>query len=282
MRGSVTSTFSEPEEFQAAMSADRRISFLFTETGRFRARSTEVRLNHLRLVSVEASLSCIAFIRVPPGIILIGLSIEYAGSLTWGGTAGDSRELVTLGAGQCVHMRSEGPCHWGAIWLPVQEFTRYSVALTGTAMDVPPSVCRWRPHASAATEFRSLYLGAMRTAQVRAGPATGTEAAHGLEQQLIHLLVECLSAEPALMAPANQRSLELMARFEALIRNQPEGSSSATRISAALGVSDRFLRKCCAKHLGTSPMGYVRLHRTQLGAISNGTFPMSIWPSSCG
>jgi AraC-like DNA-binding protein len=282
MRGSVTSTFSEPEEFRAAMSADRSISFLFTESGRFRARSTEVRLDHLRLVSVEESLSCIAFIRVPPGIILIGLSIEYAGSLTWGGTAGDSRELVTLGAGQCVHMRSAGPCHWGAIWLPVQEFTRYSGALTGTAMDVPPSVCRWRPHASAAIEFRSLYMGAIRTAQVRAAPATGTEAAHGLEQQLIHLLVECLSAQPALMAPANQRSLELMARFEELIRDQPEGSFSATRISAALGVSDRFLRKCCAEHLGTSPMGYVRLHRMQLGAVGAATYPNAIWSPGRG
>ena len=62
-----------------------------------------------------------------------------------------------------------------------------------------------------------------------------------------------------------------MSRFEELIRNQPEGSFCATRISAALGVSDRFLRKCCAEHLGTTPMGYVRLHRIQFGAIGTCT-----------
>ncbi len=272
MRGSVTSTFSDPEEFQAVTSADRSISFLFTESGRFRARSTEVKLNHLHLVSFEESLPCIAFIRVPPEIVLVGLLIEYTGSPTWGGMRVDNRELITLGAGQCAHMRSEGPCHWGAVLLPARELTRYGSALTSTAMEIPPVVCRWRPPVAVGSQFRSLYLAAIRTARARAGPATGTEAAHGLEQQLIHLLVECLSVEPARMAaPANQRRLELMARFEELIRNRPEDSICATRISAALGVSDRFLRKCCAEHLGTSPMGYVRLHRTQSGAIGPGS-----------
>jgi hypothetical protein len=33
MRGSVTSTFSDPEEFQAAMSAASGIRFLFTGNG---------------------------------------------------------------------------------------------------------------------------------------------------------------------------------------------------------------------------------------------------------
>lgn len=268
MRGSVTSTFSDPEEFQAAMSADSSISFLFTGSGRFRAQSTEIKLNHLRLLSFAESLPCIAFIRVPPEIVLVGLPIGYTGSPTWGGIRVGDRELITLGAGQSAHMRSEGPCHWGVVLLSVREFTRYGSALTSTTMKIPPMVCRWRPSASVGSQFRRLFMAAIRTAPGRAGSATGTEAAHGLEQQLIHLLVECLSAKPARMGePANRRRLELMARFEELIRSQPEVSSCATRISAALGVSDRFLRKCCAEHVGTSPMGYVRLHRMQLGAM---------------
>jgi hypothetical protein len=96
MRSSVTSTFSDPEEFQAAMSADGSISFLFTGSGRFRARSTEVKLDHLRLVSFEQNLPCIAFIRVPPGIVLVGLSMEYTGSATWGGIRAGSGELIPI------------------------------------------------------------------------------------------------------------------------------------------------------------------------------------------
>ena len=190
MRGSVTSTFTDPEEFQAATSADRSISFLFTESGRFRARSTEVKLNHLRLVSFEESLPCIAFIRVPPGIVLVGLLIDYTGSPTWGGIRVDNRELITLGAGQCAHMRSEGPCHWGAVLLPAREFTRYGSALTSTAMEIPAAVCRWRPPAAAGSQFRRLLHGcdknrpsAGRTSHrdggARAWPRTATNPPSG-------------------------------------------------------------------------------------------------------
>ena len=274
MRSSVTSTFSEPEEFRAAMSADGSIGLFFTGSGRFRARSTEVKLDHLRLVSVEESLPRIAFIRVPPELILVGLSIESASSLSWGGIRVDSRELITLGAGQCAHMRSEGPCHWGAIWLPAQEFTRYGIVLTGRAMEVPPGVCRWRPPAKAGNEFRSLYFAAIQTAQVRAGPATGAEAAHGLEQQLIHLLMECLSTESGSKAgPAMQRQSDAMAQFEELIRTHPESKLSMPFIKAALGISDRRLRKYCEEHLGMSPMSYVRLHRPQLASQCSGKLP---------
>jgi len=218
----------------------------------------------MRLVSFEESLPCIAFMRVPSETVLVSLLIDSNNSPIWGGIRADNTDLITLGSSQCVHIRSDGPCHLGAVLLPLQELTRYGSALTSTAMEVPPAICRWRPAPGVGGQFRRLYSAAIRAAQVRAGPATGAEAAHGLEQQLIHLLVECLFTKPArIAAPAKQRRLRLMVRFEELIRNQPEGSIRATCISAALGVSDRFLRKCCAEHLGTSPMGYVRLHRTQ-------------------
>ncbi len=195
----------------------------------------------------------------------MGLSIECSVPPTWGGIRLHSKELITLGAGQCAHMRTEGPCHWGGIWLPVQEFTRYSGALTGTAIEVPPGVCRWQPRSGPERQFRRLYLAAIRTTHARSGPVIGAEAAHGLEQQLIHLLVECLSSEPAsLAAPTMRRGLDVMARFEELIRNRPEGNLSVPHIKAALGVSDRLLRKYSAEHLGMSPMSYVRLHRMQL------------------
>ncbi len=216
------------------MSADGSIGFVFTRGGRFRVRSTEVKLDHLRLLSVEESLPRIAFIRVPSETILVGLSIECSVPPTWGGIRLHSKELITLGAGQCAHMRTEGPCHWGVIWLPVQEFTRYSSALTGTAIEVPPGVCRWQPRSGPERQFRRLYLAAIRTTHARSGPVIGAEAAHGLEQQLIHLLVECLSSEPAsLAAPTMRRGLEVMARFEELIRNRPEGNLSVPHQSNA-------------------------------------------------
>lgn len=265
MQSSVTSTVSDPEEFQAALSADGSIRALLTGSGRFWVRSTEVRLTHLRLVSLQENLPRIAFIQVPPGLILIGLSIQCARSPTWGGIRVDNGDLITLGSGSSAHMRSEGPCHWGAIWLPVHLFTRYGHALTGTIPDALPWLCHWCPPANAGNEFRSLYLAAIRTARAASDPTTGPEAAHGLEQQLIYLLIECLSARAATKAPGTTpRRLDVMARFEELIRTHPESNLGMTRISTALGVSQRFLRKCCEDHLGMSPAAYVSLHRMQM------------------
>ena len=265
MRGSVTSVFSEPEEFQAAMSAEGSISFVFTGHGRFHARSTEVKLNRLRLLSVEESLPRIAFLRVPSNTIFAELSIECREPPIWGGISVDGRGLITVGTGQGAHIRTAGPCHWGAIWLPLREFIHYSRALTGSAIHVPPGVHNWRPPAGAGRQFRQLFLAAIRTTHIRSRPVTGPEAAHGLEQQLIHLLVECLSAKPPSSAPETaHRAASLMTRFEGLIRNHPGSGLSLPRMKAALDVSDGFLRQCCAEHLGMSPMAYLRLYRMQL------------------
>jgi AraC-like DNA-binding protein len=272
----VTSVFSEPGEFQTAMSAGGCISFLFMRSGRFQARSIEVKLTHLRLLSVEESLPRVASIRVPSETILVGLAIECSVPPIWGGDSADGGELITIGAGQCAHMRTDGPCHWGTIWLPVQELSHYSRALIGTPIDVPPGVCHWRPPSGTLRRFRDLYLAAIRTTHARSGRVAGAEAAHGLEQQLIHLLVDCLCAKPpSWRGPSMHRGADLIARFDELIRSQPESDLSTLQVATALNVSDRFLRKCCARHLGMSPMSYVRLHRMQLvnHALRQGASP---------
>jgi hypothetical protein len=74
------------------------------------------------------------------------------------------------------------------------------------------------------------------------------EAVHGLEQQLIHALVECLSAGPLDEEVSAQQHRDVLARFEGLLEMQP--FFSVAEICAALGVSERMLRKCCEEHLG--------------------------------
>lgn len=280
MHGSVTSTVSDPDEYYTALPADGSIRMLFTASGRFRGRSTEVRMGHVHLVSYEESLPRIAFVEVPPDRLLVGLSVTYTDPPTWSGTPVTDKELIALGPGKCAHMRSEAPCRWGAIWLPVPVFAYYGRALTGKALDVPSWLRHWRSPPTANQQFRALYLAAIQAAQTASDAATGAEAAHGLEQQLIYFLTKCLTTgsvhQAALSTP---RKLEVMARFEKLIRTHPESTHNVVRVSAALGVSDRFLRQCCAQHLRMSPAEYIRLHQLQLArhALRNGppeTMPM--------
>jgi hypothetical protein len=63
MPGSVISLFSEPDEFQGALCEDGLLSLLVTGSGQFRARLTQVRSNHLRLLAGDEYLSRIAFSR---------------------------------------------------------------------------------------------------------------------------------------------------------------------------------------------------------------------------
>src|SRR5215472_4290044 len=195
MPGSVVSLFSEPEELQAALREDGVLKLLVTGTGQFRARLTRVRLRHLRLSAGDEYLSRLAFVEVPGDTLFVSLPFDDRPAPIWGGINIRAGEIISLGPSQRVHARSSGPCQWGAIRLMAEEFVRYGSALSGAPFIVPP-VARWRPPRAALRQLRHLHQAAVRTAEARSGVLADREAAHGLEQQLMHALVECLAARP--------------------------------------------------------------------------------------
>jgi len=261
MPGSVISLFSEEDEFQAALRGDGVRNLLVTGRGQFRARLTQVTLHHLRLSAGDEYLPRITFVAVPADTLLVSLPLGDRPALMWGGVVMRLEEMITLGPGQRVHTRSDGPCQWGAIQLPVEDFVQYGGALTG-ATPIVPAVARSRPPRAALRQLRHLHQAAVRTAQARSGVLADSEAAHGLEQQLIHALVESLSAGLLYEeTEAAGRHRGILTHFEDLLEAEPP--PSVTAIGAALGVSQRLLRKCCKKNLGMDPSRYRRLHGMQ-------------------
>jgi AraC-like DNA-binding protein len=265
MPGSVTSAFSEREDFEVALRAEGCLGVLITGRGQFRAQLTQIALHRLRLSAAEEQLPRIAFVAVPADMILIAFAIGTAPSPTWGGIAVRTGEIVTLGPGERVYARTEGVCRWGVVRLPVEDLTRYGRALTGAPFAVPTVPRSWRPPPAAGGDLRHLHAAAIRMAQARPQALADAEAAHGLEQQLIHAAVDCM---PAVAAGADIRAAhrhqDIMSRFESLVQTQPDRNLRMAEICAALGVPDRLVRSLCAKHLGMSPTGYVRLHRMSL------------------
>jgi AraC-like DNA-binding protein len=262
MPGSVTSVFSEAEDFAAALREEGGLGLLITGRGQFRARLTQVKLHRLRLMATEEQLSRIAFVAVPADLILVSLPIDGRPGPIWGGVRMRAGEIMTLGPGQRAHARTDGPSRSGAIWLPVQDLARYGRALIGATFAVPSAARSWRSSSAAGRELRQLHGAGTRMAEVRPVILVDAEAAHGLEQQLIHALVECLSAGPAHeTAPATLRHQDIVVRFEGLLEAQPERNLPIGEICAALGVSERTLRGVCAEQLGISPTSYLRLRR---------------------
>lgn len=259
MPGSRASVFAEVEEFQAALSGDGVAGVWVTGDGQFQARLTQVELDPLRLMAAEEAQSRIAFMTVPAGMVLVSFPIDDGPSPVWGGTEVRTGEMVTFGPGQRLHSRTVASSRWGAIQVSDQQLARYGCALSGAAFVLPPAA-RWRPLPAPFRELRHLHRAAIRMAEARAGALTDLEAAHGLEQQLIHALIDCLSAGPAEQeTPTARRHRRILARFEDLLR--ADASLSITEICAELGISERLLRACCKEHLRMGPHRYVRLRR---------------------
>jgi AraC-like DNA-binding protein len=262
MPGTVISLFSESDEFQAALGDDGVLNLLVTGQGQFRARLTRVTLHRLRLSAGDEYLSRIAFTVVPADSLLVSIPLPDRPAPVWGGVEMRMGEMITLGPGQRVHGRTDGPCQWSAIRLPVEDFVQYGNALRG-ATPIVPAVARWRPRRAALRQLRHLHQAAVRTAEARSGVLADTEAAHGLEQQLIHALVESLSTGPVEEdTDAGRRHRGILGGFEDLLK--PEPPPSMIEIRKALGVSRQLLRECCRKNLGISPGRYRRLRCMQL------------------
>ena len=116
MPGSTTSVFSEAGDFGATLRDEGCLGLLVTGAGEFRAWLTRVALHSLRLSAAEEHLSRTALVDVPAGMMLVALARGRAFAPFWGGVRLGADEIITLGAGQRLHMRTDGPCRWGSIW----------------------------------------------------------------------------------------------------------------------------------------------------------------------
>ena len=260
MPSSRASVFGEAENFQAALSADGVAGMLVTGSGQFRARLTQLRLERLRLSSVEEARSRVAFITVPPGMVIVSFAIEGGPSPVWGGISIGPGEIITFGPGQRLHARTAGACHWGAIQVPDRQLVDYGRILGGAAFVVSPAA-RWQPSRAAGKELHDLHRAGIRMAEARAGAVTDPQAAHGLEHQVLDALIECLSERREEETATGRHHRDMLARFEDLVAAKPLPRMAA--VCMALGVSSRLLNECCKEHLGMGPIRYTHLRAMQ-------------------
>ena len=220
MPGSRASVFGEAEDFQAALSADGVAGLLVTSRGQFRARLTQLTLDGWRLATVEEEQPRIAFVAVPAGMVLVSFPIGEGPSPVWAGVEIRNGEMITLGPGLRLHARTLGLSHWGAIHVPNHQLADYGRVLSGAGFVVPP-VARWRPPRAAVSQLRDLHRAASRMAEARAGALYDPQAAHGLEQQLLGALIECLSEGAEEETATDRRHRDILARFEDLLVAEP-------------------------------------------------------------
>lgn len=263
MPSSSTSIFSEPDEFEAALGRQTDVNLLLTGQGRFRGRLTQVALHRLHLAVSDEVISRIAFMSSRPNLVLVWWVIGRHASQVWRGTPTLAGEIMILGPGDQAHARTQGASCWAGLWIPTADLDRYSQVLNGTPCPALTGACSWRPNHTALRTLRVLHAAAIRMFENRPGEALSESAVHGLEQQLVHALVECLSCG----APRTQTSKirrprsSTMAYFEDACVTHAHRAPTLNEFCVALGVPARTMRSSCAQHLGMSPMNYFRLHK---------------------
>ena len=235
MPGSVTSVFSEAADFEAALREDGCLGMLVTGQGAFRARLTQIALDRLRISAGEEKLPRIALFVVPAEMILVALPISGESMPVWGGIRMRAGEIITLGADRPIHMRTEGACRWSSIWIPAAEFVGNGSAMTGNSFSISSAAQWWRLQPATSRYLRQLHAAAVNLVGSQSTALSVAETAHGLEQQLIEGLVECLSKGRATEAmPATTEHQDIAARFEALLQTTLGQFLPIAKICAAL------------------------------------------------
>ena len=263
MPSSSTSTFSEPDEFEAALRRQTDVDLLVTEQEHFRSRLTQVGLRRLHLTVADETAPRIAFVSMRPDLVMVWWAIGRPGSQIWCGTPSLAGELMRLGPGDRAHARTQGASHWAGLWISATDLDRYSQTLTGVPIRALIGASSWLPGRAALQTLRQLHAAAITIFERRPGQVLDASAVHGLEQQLIHALVDCLSdgVPGALSRGIAKRHCNLMARFEDACVICEHRMPTITELCAALRVPERSLRTACTQHLGMGPMSYLRLRR---------------------
>ncbi len=247
------------------MMAECSLDLVPTPSGRFRVKLTQMKFEGTSFSGIEENQPRIIIVRVPHNRVLATLSLSDGSSQKWGSIQTHSGDLTIVGPDQTVHASTERPCHWGVVWLPIADFIRYGAVLTEEVATLSDKIRVWRPPASLYRQLRRLFTTAIHAAHVRAEALMTNRASHGLEQELLHGLFDCLSGQPARTETAMQLGRrELMGRIERLVGTEPAGRIGAAHVAAALGVSASALRYCCEDMVGMSLRNYLVLRQMKL------------------
>jgi hypothetical protein len=159
--------------------------------------------------------------------------------------------------GERMHQRTTGASEWAFISVAPEYLAKYGKAI---ADHIPAPIGQvLRPPAFTAARLRRLHAKACRLAATKTDIIAHREVARALEQDLLHALVNCLTADNANHAVITRHHTNIMVRFEEVLDAHSDQQLSLPKLCAAIGVSDRVLRICCAEMVGMSPSQYNRL-----------------------
>jgi AraC-like DNA-binding protein len=264
MSANGTATFTNPNDYQAGI-GDANVNLVVTGGGDFKARLTWLNLRDLHVLRCDEKLPRVAHISLAPARVFVSFPSGTGPPSTYGGVELRLGDFVLHSRGERAHHWTRGENQWGLMSLPPEQLAACGSALTGLAITSRPVSRVLRPPRSAAGRLLRLHSKVCRLAETSRELIAHPEVARALEQELLHALVNCLTAEDAHWKLKTRRHYaDIMVRFEDALAAHSGRQLTMPELCAAIGVSERTLRVCCAELLGMSPTRYLLLRRLNM------------------
>jgi AraC-like DNA-binding protein len=264
MASSTVLYFNDPLSYQAAIStAD--LQLLPTARGEFRAELTKVRIDQLWMQRFYQNLPLINAGAMKPGrrVFTFFTSAEPA-AMRHCGMHVLSGDIIVNNFDE-IHQRTEAEFRLGSMSLTTHRLDAACKAITGREFSGSPLKHLVRPNAALMSRLLKLHELVGQIAATNPKVLEVPEVARSLEQQLIHILVRCLTDGVSVqMTCGNRRHDMIVAKFEEYLEANPNVPLYLPEIRAAIGAAERTLRNACIEQLGIGPIRYLALRRMHL------------------
>jgi AraC-like DNA-binding protein len=260
-----TFLFDDPSPFQNAIRA-AYADVVPTGKGEYKAELTQINLHQLWLQRGYEQLPRILDYtpttdRAP---------IAFSGNSNRSIVHHDGRELsggeiIITAPGSVHYHRSAGPTDLSTMSLRPEDLAEAGRVLAGREMRVPSAVRILRPSPELFSRLRQLHEAAVFLATNTPDVLAFPEIARALENELVHVMVRCLTdGETVDLGAGHRRHRAIMARFKNYLAANSDKPLYLSDLCAATGTSERTLRSCCQDHFGMGPMRYLWLRRMRL------------------
>jgi AraC-like DNA-binding protein len=257
-------TFTDPFLCQLAIQGSDT-DLLPTAKGDFDAEITQVRMNRLWMQRFHINLSHVSTVKMMSGRVALGfLTDEHQPAMQHCGIEVSPCDII-VNDFDVLHHRFGAVVRYGSMSLTLDELHDTCQAITGRRFEQPTSRRYLRPDPHLMSRLLKLHETAGHMARSNPALLERTEVARALEQQLIHLMVRCLTEEATskVSCGVHQHGI-IVARFEEFLEANPDQPLYLTEICTALGTTERTLRNICEEHLGMGPIRYLTLRRMHL------------------
>jgi hypothetical protein len=263
MIGCGTATLTPPEAFRVKMPG-ARINLVPTVPCDLKVRLTWLTTRRLRLACCAEDAPRIAVVSLSPGSVFALFPIRYDSPPVWNGVQMRSGEIALYANGSHIYQRTNAAGRWGFVSVPPEILSDYSQVLTHAKL-LQPAAGILRPPLKLVADLRRLHARACRLAETKPELIAHPEVGRAIEEDFLHLLVNCLTSNEARHEVSSTNCAEIMGRFEQVLASSDSAPQVLPEIARATGVPEGTLRKCCEAFLGMGPGEYARLRRLNLG-----------------